>query len=148
MGYDEGPGTLLWETSPRDESYTQLPVSLRTWVPARLAALVDGTGVLAAGLPQPISTLPIVKALLLARADVNAQNEDPDNDLDNFSSTTFKDIEQRDHRTALHCAAEAGAVELCAELISGRADVDIKDRFKMTPLDAAIDGGSVPVAEL
>jgi len=109
---------------------------------------VQGTSVATSGLPNAASKIPLVKALLQAHADVNAQNEDPDNDLDNFSSTTYVGLEQRQHRSALHYAAEAGEVELCATLIEARAKVDLEDRFKMTPLDIAVEEGSLLVADL
>merc|ERR1711972_671027 len=83
-----------------------------------------------------------------ARADVNAQNEDPDNDVDNYTSTTYSGMEQREHRSALHYAAESGEAGLCAVLIKANANVNLEDRFKMTPLDAALDEGSTMVVEV
>merc|ERR1712190_546429 len=107
-----------------------------------------GTDVEVAGLPQAGSRLPLLNALIEARADVNAQNEDPDNDLDNFTSTTYSGMEQRQHRSALHYAAEAGELGLCATLLAARAIVDLEDRFKMTPLDLALEEGSQLVADV
>merc|ERR1712039_905250 len=77
----------------------------------------------------------------MGRADPNAQNEDPENDIENFTSTTYAGMEQREHRSALHYAAEGGEAGICAQLIAARATVDLEDRFKMTPLDLALEGG-------
>jgi ankyrin repeat protein len=104
--------------------------------------------VLVEGLPTAASKLPLVKALLEAKADVNAQDEDPENDLDNFTSTTYSGLEQRQHRTALHYGAMIGEMGLCAQLLSAKARVDIEDRFKMTALDVAVEEGHVMVADV
>jgi len=111
-------------------------------------AILKGTAVHAEGLPNTASTVSLVNSLLEAHANVNAQNEDPDNDLDNFTSTTYKGLEQRQHRSALHYAAEAGEIELCGTLIAARAIVDLEDRFKMTPLDLALEAGSQLVSDV
>merc|ERR1712232_225571 len=110
--------------------------------------LVQRTMVKTKGLPTPQSARPVVQALLQAKAAVNAQNEDPENDLDNFTSTTYKDLEQRAHRSALHYAAESGEAGIVALLVQARASINMQDRFKMTPLDAAIEGGSKLVVDL
>lgn len=90
----------------------------------------------------------VVEALLKARADVNVQDEDPDNDLDNFTSTTYSGLEQRQHRSPLHYAAEAGEAGICGQLIAGGANIGLEDRFKMTPLDLALESGSKLVLQL
>lgn len=147
--YDGIEGKITWVGDPEEgESYSSLAPTERAWVPARLANLVQGTSVQTSGLPKAAGARPVVQALLEAGADVNAQNEDPDNDLDNFTSMTFKDIEQRAHRSALHYAAEAGEAGICATLIRARANINIQDRWKMSPLDVSIEGGSTLVVEL
>lgn len=151
ISYNESEGKLTWVTDPNEgSSWSVLDPPLRDWVPARLASLVQGTSVLTEGLPQAESKLPLVKALLEARADVNAQSAGPDHDISNimYTSTTYSVLEQRRHRSALHYAAEAGDAGLCAQLLAARAVVDLEDRYKMTPLDVAVEKGSLKVAEV
>eukprot|EP00746_Dinoflagellata_sp_MGD_P000913 gnl/MRDRNA2_/MRDRNA2_101703_c0_seq1.p1 gnl/MRDRNA2_/MRDRNA2_101703_c0~~gnl/MRDRNA2_/MRDRNA2_101703_c0_seq1.p1 ORF type:complete len:526 (+),score=116.51 gnl/MRDRNA2_/MRDRNA2_101703_c0_seq1:58-1635(+) len=128
-------------------SQTFLSETLCAWVPKSLATLVQGTPVQTEGLPEAGSRVPLIKALLEAAADVNAQNEDPDNKLDSQFSRTYSGIEQRQHRSALHYAAEAGELVLCEALVAARATVSLEDRFKITPLDLALEGGSQMVAD-
>jgi len=149
ISYDKQDGQLSWVTAPEEGlSFAILPKPLRSWVPARLATLVRGTTVTTEGLPEAANSAKLVRALLEAHADVNAQNEDPDNDLENFTSTTYSGLEQREHRSPLHYAAEGGEAGLCAQLIAARATVNLQDRFKMTPLDLALEGESKLVVQL
>merc|ERR1719207_334004 len=60
---------------------------------------------------------------------------------------THSGLEHGQHRSALHYAAKSGEVGLCAALIAARAIIDIEDRFKMTPLDLALDEGSQLVVD-
>mmetsp|Transcript_97681 Transcript_97681/g.174015 ORF Transcript_97681/g.174015 Transcript_97681/m.174015 type:complete len:482 (+) Transcript_97681:133-1578(+) len=147
LSYDERAGKLTW-TASLGSSWAELPTHLQSWVPGRLATLLQGTTVQTQGLPKPASRLPLVKALLEARADVNAQNEDPENDMDNFTSTTYSGLEQRQHRSALHYAAEEGEAGICGTLIAARAIIDLEDRFKMTPLDLAVEEGKKLVIDV
>lgn len=149
ISYNEADGKLTWITLPEEgSSWSILPAIHRGWVPARISTLVQGTAVETDGLPKPVSRMPLVTALLEARADANAQNEDPENDLENFTSTTYKDLEQRQHRSALHYAAESGEAGLCAKLIKANALVSLEDRFKMTPLDLALEENHEVVADV
>lgn len=146
VDYDETEGRLTWTDVPHptedDLSWSDLPPPLRAWVPERLAALLEGTAVRGKGLPRAGSRMPLINALLERRADVNAQNQDPENDVDSKISKTFKGLVQDKHRTVLHYAAEAGDSDLCETLITARAIVDIEDSRKMTPLDVALEEGS------
>eukprot|EP00928_Gymnodinium_smaydae_P020909 TRINITY_DN18095_c0_g1_i1.p1 TRINITY_DN18095_c0_g1~~TRINITY_DN18095_c0_g1_i1.p1 ORF type:complete len:444 (-),score=72.02 TRINITY_DN18095_c0_g1_i1:297-1436(-) len=150
ISYDDQTGKITWigRDDPEGVSYSILPTSMRSWVPARLASICQGTAVKIQGLPQPQNRSKVVRDLLQARANVNAQNEDPDQDLDNFSSTTFVGMEQREHRSALHYTAEANDADTCMQLIDARATVDLMDCSKMTPLDVALEAGSLQAVEL
>eukprot|EP00928_Gymnodinium_smaydae_P061169 TRINITY_DN45321_c0_g1_i1.p1 TRINITY_DN45321_c0_g1~~TRINITY_DN45321_c0_g1_i1.p1 ORF type:complete len:476 (+),score=73.01 TRINITY_DN45321_c0_g1_i1:65-1492(+) len=150
ISYDDKDGKITWieRDDPDSVSSSVLPTSMRSWVPARLASICQGTAVKLQGLPELACKGNLVRNLLEARANVNAQNEDPDQDLDNFSSATFVGIEQREHRSALHYVAEANDAATCMQLIDARATVDLMDCSKMTPLDAALEAGSLQAVEL
>lgn len=79
---------------------------------------------------------------------MNAQDEDPSNDMDNFTSSTYSGMEQRQHRTALHYAAEAGEAGLCAQLVAARANLGLFDRNKMSALELGLEAGSSLVVDL
>src|SRR5262249_9413387 len=70
----------------------------------------------------------IADELLLAGADVNAQN--------------------RWHVTPLHFAADAGHISIVELLIKNRANLNVKDHLDMTPLHFACRKGHVAIVDL
>eukprot|EP00401_Gymnodinium_catenatum_P028588 CAMPEP_0117497066 /NCGR_PEP_ID=MMETSP0784-20121206/20984_1 /TAXON_ID=39447 /ORGANISM="" /LENGTH=451 /DNA_ID=CAMNT_0005292063 /DNA_START=163 /DNA_END=1518 /DNA_ORIENTATION=- len=74
----------------------------------------------------------ILQMLLNARASPNAQDIDPDHDA-RFKSNSFDETPDQ-HRTALHYAAEFGAVTAVRALLEARADVNVRDSQRVTPL--------------
>lgn len=82
-----------------------------------------------------------IKILVGAKADLNAQDHDPDFDPE-FSSTTFGD--RVIHRTALHYVCMEGGDAVAAKLLLGaKADPDIGDAQYKTPLHLAMETDEV-----
>eukprot|EP00931_Biecheleriopsis_adriatica_P097080 TRINITY_DN7083_c1_g1_i1.p1 TRINITY_DN7083_c1_g1~~TRINITY_DN7083_c1_g1_i1.p1 ORF type:complete len:317 (-),score=73.88 TRINITY_DN7083_c1_g1_i1:168-1118(-) len=89
------------------------------------------------GLHRACSCGPSMLGLLLAaKANPNLQDVDPDFDP-NFTSTTFGD--HPEHRTPLHYACLQGDLESSRLLVQRRADLNIQDGQRKTPLHLAIE---------
>jgi len=78
----------------------------------------------------------MMSLLLAAKADPNLQDTDPDFDLA-FTSATFGD--HPEHRTALHYSCLEGDLESAGLLVQARADLNIQDGQRKTPLHLAIE---------
>merc|ERR1719221_2212148 len=86
----------------------------------------------------------MLRQLLEARANPNLQDIDPDYDPE-FTSTTFGD--KPEHRTPLHYCCLEGDIESARLLVQGRADLNIQDGQRKTPLHLAIDEDQVAIID-
>eukprot|EP00931_Biecheleriopsis_adriatica_P097077 TRINITY_DN7083_c0_g1_i1.p1 TRINITY_DN7083_c0_g1~~TRINITY_DN7083_c0_g1_i1.p1 ORF type:complete len:492 (-),score=93.99 TRINITY_DN7083_c0_g1_i1:72-1433(-) len=78
----------------------------------------------------------MVGLLVAARANPNLQDIDPDFDPE-FTSTTFGD--HPEHRTPLHYSCLEGDLESARLLVQARADMNVQDGRRMSPLHLAIE---------
>lgn len=77
-----------------------------------------------------------MRLLVEAKADLDAQDIDPDYDP-NFTSATFGD--RTEHRTVLHYVCSAGDAAAAKMLLEANAKVDTRDAQFKTPLHLAIE---------
>jgi len=78
----------------------------------------------------------ILQKLLQAKANVDVQDRDQDHDP-RFSSVTHEETPDK-HRTALHYAAQLGAVSSLRLLLQARANVNAADSKRVTPLHLSL----------